>query len=62
MLLFVDFIGTKQGMSEALNSIVGGTSDLYAATTSDAKEAFEKLITRAVKSGASASPSIRLIC
>lgn len=51
MLLFVDFIGTKQGMSEALNSIVGGTSDLYAASSSHAKEAFEKLIARAEKSG-----------
>ena len=30
MLLFVDYVETKQGMSEALNSIVGGTSELYA--------------------------------
>ena len=51
MLLFVDFIGTKQGMSEALNSIVCGTSDLYAASSTHAKQAFEKLIVRAEKSG-----------
>lgn len=51
MLLFVDFIGTKQGMYEALNSIVGGTSDLYAASSAHAKEAFETLIARAEKSG-----------
>jgi hypothetical protein len=29
LLLFVDYIATKHGMYEVLNSIVGGTSDLY---------------------------------
>ena len=29
MLRFVDYMATKQGMSEALNSIVGGTFDLH---------------------------------
>jgi AcrR family transcriptional regulator len=33
MLLFVDYMETKQGISEALNSIVGGTSELYAIST-----------------------------
>src|SRR5580698_538469 len=32
LLLFVDYMATKHGMSEALNSIVGGASDLYSAT------------------------------
>jgi AcrR family transcriptional regulator len=47
MLLFVDYIATKQGMSEALNSIVGGTSDLYAASGAQVKQAMEMLVDRA---------------
>ena len=34
--LFVDYIATKHGMSEVLNSIVVGTSDLYSASTAQA--------------------------
>jgi len=37
LLLFVDYIATKHGMYEALNSIVGGTSDLYSASTAQVK-------------------------
>ncbi len=51
LLLFVDFIETKQGMSKAFNSIVGGTSDLYADSSAQAKTALEKLTARAVKNG-----------
>jgi AcrR family transcriptional regulator len=51
MLLFIDYLDTKQGMAEALNSIVGGTSELYAASSAHVKEAFEALIARAEKSG-----------
>jgi AcrR family transcriptional regulator len=51
MLLFVDYIATKQGMSEALNSIVGGTSDLYAASGAQVKLAIAMLVERAVSSG-----------
>lgn len=29
LLLFVDYIATKHGMYEVLNSIVGGTSNIY---------------------------------
>ena len=32
MQLFVDYLATKQNMSEALNSLVGGTAALYAAS------------------------------
>src|ERR1700710_2006963 len=32
LLLFVDYMATKHGMSEVLNSIVGGASDLYSAS------------------------------
>ena len=51
LLLFVDHMATKHGMSEALNSIVGGTSDLYSATTAQVKQAIARLIDRAVASG-----------
>src|ERR1700742_2253164 len=39
LLLFVDYIATKHGMYEVLNSIVGGTSDLYSASTAQVKQA-----------------------
>jgi AcrR family transcriptional regulator len=51
LLLFVDYIATKHGMSEVLNSIVGGTSDLYSASTARVKQAMAKLVDRAVASG-----------
>ena len=49
--LFVDYIATKHGMHEVLNSIVGGTSDLYSASTAQVKQAIAKLVDRAVASG-----------
>jgi AcrR family transcriptional regulator len=51
LLLFVDYIATKHGMHEVLNSIVGGTSDLYAASTAQVKHAIATLVDRAVASG-----------
>jgi AcrR family transcriptional regulator len=51
LLLFVDYIATKHGMYEALNSIVGGTSDLHLASTAQVKQAIAKLVGRAVASG-----------
>ena len=51
LLLFVDYMATKHGMSEVLNSIVGGTSDLYSASTAQMKQAIAKLVDRAVASG-----------
>jgi AcrR family transcriptional regulator len=48
LLLFVDYMATKHGMYEALNSIVGGACDLYSASTAQAKQAIAKLIDRAV--------------
>jgi AcrR family transcriptional regulator len=51
LLLFVDYIATKHGMHEVLNSIVGGTSDLYSASTAQVKQAMAKLVDRAVASG-----------
>ena len=51
LLLFVDYMASKHGMYEALNSIVGGTSDLYSASTAQVKQAIAGLIDRAVASG-----------
>jgi len=51
LLLFVDYMATKHGMYEALNSIVGGTSDLYSASTAQVKQAIAGLTDRAVASG-----------
>jgi AcrR family transcriptional regulator len=51
LLLFVDFMETKQGMSEAFNSIVCGTSELYADSSAQVSQALEKLTARAVKNG-----------
>jgi hypothetical protein len=51
LLLFVDYIATKHAMHEVFNSIVGGTSDLYSASTAQVKQAIAKLIDRAVASG-----------
>ncbi len=51
MLLFVDYIATKQVMAEALNSLVGGTSALYAASGAQVKSAIATLVARAVASG-----------
>src|ERR1700761_4247480 len=51
LLLFVDYIATKHGMSELLNSMVGGTSELYSASTAQMTLAISKLVDRAVASG-----------
>jgi AcrR family transcriptional regulator len=50
--LFVDYIATKQVMSPALASLVGGTSELYAESTALIKAAVGSLVDRAVASGA----------
>ena len=51
LLVFVDYMATKQGMYEALNSLVGGTSELYSASTEQMKRAMTALIDRAIASG-----------
>ena len=51
LLLFVDYMETKHGMSEALNSLVGGTSDLYAASGAQVKKAIAMLVDNAAASG-----------
>jgi AcrR family transcriptional regulator len=51
MLVFIDYIATKQGMYPALNSLVGGTSDLYAASGSQITDSIAMLASRAVTAG-----------
>jgi AcrR family transcriptional regulator len=48
MILFIDYIATKQGMYAALNSLVDGTSDLYATSGRQISEAIGLLTSRAV--------------
>ncbi len=51
LLLFVDYIGAKHGMSELLNAIDGGTSALYSASSTQMKRAVATLVESAVASG-----------
>jgi AcrR family transcriptional regulator len=51
MLLFVDYIETKQIIAPALNTIVGGPSKLFEATGAQIKGAIRALVERAIESG-----------
>ena len=51
MRLFVDYIATKHLIAPALKSIVGGSSQLFAATGDQMREAIGGLVGRAVASG-----------
>jgi AcrR family transcriptional regulator len=51
MLLFVDYIATKQIIAPALNSLVGGPTKLYEGSRSHIQAAVSSLVKRAVKSG-----------
>lgn len=51
MLLFVDYIATKQIIAPALNTLVGGPSKVYQASRSQIQGAIAALVKRAIKSG-----------
>jgi AcrR family transcriptional regulator len=51
MLLFVDYVETKQIIAPALNTLVGGASRVYEATSSLVQGAIEALVRRAIESG-----------
>ncbi len=51
MLLFVDHIAAKQIIAPALNSVVGGPSNLYEGSRGLIHGAIDALVKRAVKSG-----------
>ncbi|WP_041249256.1 TetR/AcrR family transcriptional regulator [Gluconacetobacter diazotrophicus] len=51
MLMFVDYIATKQVMASALNALIAGPSDLYAASGPQMIATMTRLADRAVASG-----------
>jgi AcrR family transcriptional regulator len=51
MLLFVDYIATKQIIAPALNTLVGGPSKVYEASRAQIQGAIDALVKRAIKSG-----------
>jgi AcrR family transcriptional regulator len=51
MLLFVDYIATKQIIAPALNTCVGGPSKLYEGSRAQVQGAIDALVKRAIKSG-----------
>ena len=51
MLLFVDYIATKQIIAPALNTLVGGHSKVFEASGAQIKAAIHVLVERAIKSG-----------
>ena len=51
MLLFVDYIATKQIIAPALNTFVGGPSKLYEGSRAQIQGAIDGLVKRAIKNG-----------
>jgi AcrR family transcriptional regulator len=51
MLLFVDYIATKQIIASALNAYVGGHSKLYESSRAQIQGAIDSLVKRAIKNG-----------
>ena len=51
MLLFVDYIATKQIIAPALNTLVGGPSKVYEASGAQITGAVRALVERAIESG-----------
>ena len=51
MLLFVDYIATKQIIAPALNAFVGGPSKLFEGSRTLIEGAINGLVKRAIKSG-----------
>jgi AcrR family transcriptional regulator len=51
MLLFIDYIATKQIIAPVLNTFVGGPTKLYEASRAHIQGAIDGLVKRAIKSG-----------
>jgi AcrR family transcriptional regulator len=51
LLLFVEFLDAKQGMAEALNTLIGGPDALYSGTPARLAFPIAKLVDRAVETG-----------
>jgi len=62
MLLFVDYIGTKQIIAPALNAHVGGPSKLYEGSRAQIKGAIDALVSAQLRTATSAKISSHSIC
>jgi AcrR family transcriptional regulator len=51
MLLFVDYVATKQIIAPAFNAVVGGPTKLYEGSRAQIQGAMDELVKRAKKSG-----------
>jgi AcrR family transcriptional regulator len=51
MLLFIEYIATKQIIAPALNTLVGGPSKMFESSRAQIWEAIRALVKRAIKSG-----------
>ena len=51
MLLFIDYIATKQIIAPALNTLVGGPSKMFEASRDQVQGAIRAMVKRAIKSG-----------
>jgi AcrR family transcriptional regulator len=51
MLLFIDYIATKQIIAPALNALVGGPSKVFETSYAQIWEAIRALVKRAIRSG-----------
>jgi AcrR family transcriptional regulator len=51
MLLFIDYVATKQIIAPALNTLVGGPSKLFEASGDQIKGAIDALVKRAIEAG-----------
>jgi hypothetical protein len=61
-VLSVDYMAIKHGMFEVFNSIVGGTSDLYSASTAQVEQAIARLVERAVASVRASGRGVTRCC
>lgn len=49
--IFVEFLATKRGMAEALNTLIGGAEELYQTTPSYLAVPVNKLVNRGIEAG-----------
>jgi AcrR family transcriptional regulator len=51
MLLFIDYIATKQIIAPALNTLVGGSAKVFESSYAQVHQAIRSLVKRAIRSG-----------
>ncbi|MDE1147997.1 MAG: helix-turn-helix domain containing protein [Azospirillaceae bacterium] len=52
LLLFIEYLAAKEGMTDALNALIGGTDALYSASSARITDAIGTLARRAAETGA----------